>query len=710
MRHRQKWLLALCGITLFSAVIVYSQQGWPVRNSVGPDPTTPPEQYPSASTPLRGTDLLTLEQDRGGGAYSRQKLTIADLKASIETNVFSDLTAKSNLTLNYATPSTLAGFGADKQLQTYVTTGSGSAVLSNAPTIYGATLSGGATVSGSIISSTGTPITGDVADTVARLALTPTYGLSTSYTWGGGYGSSTVLSSTFSGWGFGVGTNSAAFSAVRFRVYPFNASAIPTTLIIRLRIVPSGVLPFPSGVGQSGATNPAAWTIVAQVTNSVSLAYGTMNSVTTIFPQMATTTTNLWFEVVGNGTFGLAQTSPLLNPDYNVIPSSAYLTGSSLSATNWNSVAASPQSYTSTIEFGTISQLSGFTPTPALLSALGLTNAAVFSLPPTNYAVSGTEFNLYWRGIVRSTKPVEDLWFDATCTKGTQYQNFFRTLPVDADAGTFALTLTAADTTNTLSTYSGQLKIASDAAGSGVTRKLLVIGDSTTAGGQVVTELNQISGTNGFKLDTIGTQGTSTNKHEGRGGWTAAMFYSGNGSPFTNGVGAFSFNYYLTNNSLTMASNDWVFINLGINDVFGQTSDSGALSVASSFLATCSNMVTSIRSTVPGIRVGLCVTIPPSYSQDPFGVNYANGQTFYRYNRNRAILAEAIAAYSQTGVYIVPIAAGLDTVNNMLTTTGVLNSRNTNTWTYLSNGVHPATIGYYQIADQMWAFLKCMEN
>ena len=36
----------------------------------------------------------------------------------------------------------------------------------------------------------------------------------------------------------------------------------------------------------------------------------------------------------------------------------------------------------------------------------------------------------------------------------------------------------------------------------------------------------------------------------------------------TNAAGAFDFNFYLTNNGITLFSNDWVLVNLGINDMF----------------------------------------------------------------------------------------------------------------------------------------------
>lgn len=343
------------------------------------------------------------------------------------------------------------------------------------------------------------------------------------------------------------------------------------------------------------------------------------------------------------------------------------------------------------------------------LTGMAPLNTAVFSLAPTNYAVQGQEANIYFENIVRSSLPTDELAIDVTCNAGTHYQDFFRVTPTNTVSSNYSLTISVADftTTNSLASYSGTLRVAANADGTNIVRKVLLIGDSTTAGGQTITEIVRKASTNLFKVTALGTQGTYTNKHEGHSGWTFANFYNtGASNPFTNGaVGAtFDFNYFLTNNSYTMSANDWVIFNLGINDIFSYTSDATASAAATNFMGTYSNMFYSITNTVPGVRVGLCVLIPPSQSQDAFGDDYGSGQTQKRYRRNRYLLAETMLAYP-LGTKI-PINAALDTAHNMPTTAGVFNARNSDAWTYQSNGVHPDTSGYLQIADCLWAFLK----
>lgn len=58
-------------------------------------------------------------------------------------------------------------------------------------------------------------------------------------------------------------------------------------------------------------------------------------------------------------------------------------------------------------------------------------------------------------------------------------------------------------------------------------------------------------------------------------------------------------------------------------------------------------------------------------------------------------------------IYVVPSNTALDTVNNMNRAAAApINSRTAITSQRQSNGVHPATEGYRQIGDALWAFLK----
>lgn len=182
----------------------------------------------------------------------------------------------------------------------------------------------------------------------------------------------------------------------------------------------------------------------------------------------------------------------------------------------------------------------------------------------------------------------------------------------------------------------------------------------------------------------------------------------------------FDFSQYLTDTSATMASGDWVLIHLGINDVFSATTDAAVQTILDGLATNIDAVVgtgaspadTTIRGAVSGIRVGLCVTIPPSASQDAMGVNYTSAQSLWRYQRNLKLLQQWLidtydnATYTARNIHVLPYHVNLDTVNNMSTTATALNARNATTYAMQNNGVHPDTKGYWQMADSLFAFLK----
>ncbi len=55
---------------------------------------------------------------------------------------------------------------------------------------------------------------------------------------------------------------------------------------------------------------------------------------------------------------------------------------------------------------------------------------------------------------------------------------------------------------------------------------------------------------------------------------------------------------------------------------------------------------------------------------------------------------------------VVPIHAAIETVNGFPTATEAISAHNRDVWTHSANGVHPSNLGYLQIADALWAFLK----
>ena len=363
---------------------------------------------------------------------------------------------------------------------------------------------------------------------------------------------------------------------------------------------------------------------------------------------------------------------------------------------------------------------SGTAPSPTGIKESMLPVVAVDMLLPAKvYAVAGREFNIYTANLLLNPG---DWNVDYTITSGTSigYQQSERWTVVPGSAATPTLTVTVYDRTTAEVKKALSTVVNIAAANAAFTKKALFIGDSTTAAGTYTGELVTLDTADAATaLTLIGTKGSGANKHEGQGGWTVDRYYQPGASyyasnPFANppnSSGTFDFAYYLSTTGQTMASGDWVFFHLGINDVFNATSDASVETTLTSMMSQLELMITNIKSAVSGIRIGLMVTIPPSASQDAAGQQYGSAQNRWRYLRNWFLLAKRYISQfdGRTGsnIYLVPVHLSLDTVNNMtLNAAAPINSRNSTTIQRQSDLVHPAAIGYYQISDALWAFLK----
>lgn len=337
------------------------------------------------------------------------------------------------------------------------------------------------------------------------------------------------------------------------------------------------------------------------------------------------------------------------------------------------------------------------------------------ALPSRIPCVVGFESNIYWDGLLRTRTPHSNYQIDVVSMYGRQDSLRWRFTPSGGDVGSQSLSVGVSYNGTQLVTAATTLVVKSNTVGAGVTRKCLVIGDSTTAGGGVTQQIidNLAVDSSTYAVTLIGTRGAGANKHEGISGKTVAWFYADATSPFVFS-GSFNFSTYLSTNSLSMSSGDSVFILLGINDVSPYATDA-TLSVAFGTMVTQLNaMITNIQSAVSGVNVWIGLTIPPSASQDSFGNNYACDNTRDNYAWSVASWRERIivAFDGRTGsnVYISPIGLNLDTVNNMTTTLEAANARNATLIARQSNGVHPAASGYSQIGDVLYCCLMSLES
>ena len=488
-------------------------------------------------------------------------------------------------------------------------------------------------------------------------------------------------SSTFTGWCFAFNYSGTAFQVLRLAVKPETACTVKVTVY--------------------GANRT---TILAVATRYISDLSGA--TVCFYLPvEINRTLTADTVLYVGIESLGRAIRMPRhinatynasLQPNTTTYPAAYCTVGDG--ANVWANAASYSTDYIHPIEF-------------FALSSVGTKNYKIvdpsitqIALPPIIYAVKNRETNVYFDNTIIDDASNYD--FNADCDYGQQQQERWTAAPTGLSASTLTISLFDNKSALPLTTATTSVHVADVEAGSGLSKKMLVIGDSTTAAGDITAELLTLFGAHNINMQLLGTKGSGSNQHEGISGWTIAKFYADATSPFVY-QSAFNFAHYMSANSYSGV--DYVVINLGINDVF-QVTDNGLPLVIATCLAQLDAMIVNILAYSASIKIGLCLTIPPCLTQDGFGNFYQTGFTRWQQKKNSVLFVRALISHFQnvSNVYLVPINANIDTANNFPTTLASVNSRNSNSITRITNGVHPANSGYCQIADSIYAWLKNM--
>ena len=351
---------------------------------------------------------------------------------------------------------------------------------------------------------------------------------------------------------------------------------------------------------------------------------------------------------------------------------------------------------------------------------INMGSKAKLNLPAKVYGTVGIELNIYFENITEDWKKYD---WNVGCTVGKQMERGYQITPTASDVGTKTLTITATDEYGNVNTVITSLIITAATAGSGQSRSIIVLGDSTTNNGTVIEKLNTNFSSDVMNVTTLGTRGTAPNNHEGRSGWKLDDYFTKEYIDYTDGRGhvanpfynpstqTFDAAYYFANSGIAVP--DFFIINMGVNDVFSFTSDTALNAGIDQFISYVDAAITSIKAAAPNTKICICCTIPPNHSQDAFGKAYACGQTRNRCKRNNTLLVDRIIeeydGRESENIYVIPIHTNLDTVYNMGMETLPVNARNTDV-TYqspvLNGGVHPVASGYWQIADVYTAFIK----
>ena len=312
---------------------------------------------------------------------------------------------------------------------------------------------------------------------------------------------------------------------------------------------------------------------------------------------------------------------------------------------------------------------------------------------------------IYLDGLTKNDAS-EYFWQQDGSVVGTELQP--RRLHFDGSAVSLAtdtLTLSRIDKENGLflASIDTTVQILPASAGSGETPKVMAIGDSTTEAGHYTQQLTNIASTDSMGIQLIGTIGSTSNRNEGRGGWTVAKYLTEE-SPYIYS-GAWDFTQFLTDNSLDTP--EYVYVHLGINDMSqnGRDNDIAATAKALEVLIDMETFVTNLTTSLPLAKIVLNLVIPPGAEDFGFKWRYKRAITIY----NNLLIAR-FKGREASRIYINGnFLAYLDNKYAYPTSTQQMNPHDSTTVeTYQTDYIHPKTFGYYMMGDAMWAHLKYM--
>lgn len=237
----------------------------------------------------------------------------------------------------------------------------------------------------------------------------------------------------------------------------------------------------------------------------------------------------------------------------------------------------------------------------------------------------------------------------------------------------------------------------SETSGSGVTKKVLFIGDSKTDANVYTQKLLDMFVDDPMNIQLIGTRGnTDTNRHEGRSGWSARMYVTNewergvvDDSPFFNPTTQnFDFGYYMTNNGYNDV--DYVFICLGTNDA------------RDTMIQYYHEMIDGIKAYNPNVIIGIWVPAPFATFGGYTHVDNDN-QTF---KAMKLILDEFDTVGNQNnGIYVVPTHININTYYDFGWKDVRYNDVCTDTYRVCTDQIHEVN-GYGHVADVIFGYIK----
>jgi len=331
-------------------------------------------------------------------------------------------------------------------------------------------------------------------------------------------------------------------------------------------------------------------------------------------------------------------------------------------------------------------------------------------LPDTIFAAIGREINIYYEALA-FVNDYQDLLWESISTIGRNNNRSYRVNATGATADTTDVSISIYDESLTLlDTISTVIAIVDTLPVLTTDDAILCIGNSLTAGGQWVTELNDMLKLSGDTLNFVGTEGSAGYKHEGNSGKYAG-WYLGSESPFYIG-GIIDMQQYIAD-STTASSLEYVIINLGINDV-GVSCVLQSESIINSIVDNFQNLIDTIQSATdgyPDCKILLALTPIGTNNNTAFASNYGATRCRRIYETNLRTLHKAlIAQFENTeSIWLTPAFWNVDRYWGYTYVNEPECDRCVDNVEVHNNGVHPNNTGYYQMADVFFSYLKAIQ-
>jgi len=330
-------------------------------------------------------------------------------------------------------------------------------------------------------------------------------------------------------------------------------------------------------------------------------------------------------------------------------------------------------------------------------------------LQDTIQATVGVTKQIFYRGVIESLDPYNYYTKVTGDVGGKQYPRYYEFTPTTA--GTYTFTISVFDLENNeLSTNSCSVVVKDLITSIPSTINILPVGDSLTEDLTYLTELQRmIAGTGGtpaglgltnFKF--IGAKGTPPINHEGTGG-KSWLTMTDSSSPFWNSAnGRLDFANYISVNGLP--DPDYVQLLMTWNRIEPNKPNASDWVADVGYIK---SFIDQLNLDFPSCKVVLGSVPFPSingglgFSYGDANSNYVPYEGLIRSQNGLFLAYQDIANdpiyYSY--VQVLQNSILMDNENNMPESLTPVNLRSTKTEFRGTNGVHPATDGYLQIAD-----------